>query len=101
MDRTNKKRKVDDDYENELENFMNIDLDNFKAMLFNKKYEYQLKIRETDELIKKTNSLIAEKCKKINGNHEWISEREPCLYGERYTFCKKCRIDINDKEYIH
>ena len=24
--------------------------------------------------------------------HEWITERECCMYGESFTFCRKCNI---------
>ena len=47
-------------------------------------------------------TLIAcKKCIEKNGEHEWISEREEGLYGERFTFCKYCRVDIYDNTYLH
>ena len=35
-----------------------------------------------------------------NCEHEWIKEREPGQYGELYTICSKCRVDIS-LSFIH
>ena len=45
--------------------------------------------------------MISEKCKKINGSHDWISEREDGMYGEIFTYCKHCRVDRYNNEYLH
>ena len=60
-----------------------------------KKYDYLKKIQFCEKEIEKLNNLIVQNC-----DHEWITERESGQYGERWTFCKKCRIDKYDN-YIH
>lgn len=52
------------------------------------KYDYLQKIQFCEEEIEKLNKLIVNNC-----DHEWITERESGQYGERWTFCKKCRLD--------
>ena len=64
-----------------------------RSSLIEKKYEYSKKIKEIETSIKEKSYEIANICKKNNNGHIWISEREDCLYGERYTFCKICEID--------
>lgn len=52
----------------------------------------QLK-REIDELDK----IIVQNCGKSEQGHEWVTEREQCMYGEKFTRCKKCNIDFSHK----
>ena len=59
------------------------------------KNEYKKKIIEIEEEIEK---LLQDEVN--NCEHEWIRERESGQYGELYTFCSKCRVDIN-LSFIH
>ena len=81
--------------------FEKLDLNEYKKELWKLETYYTKKIQEIKNQIKETNRYIAKKCKNKNGDHEWISERENCMYGEKYTLCKKCRVDYYDKSYIH
>lgn len=44
----------------------------------------------------KKNEIIKNNCI----NHKWITEREKGPYGEKFTFCKYCKISIN-QEKLH
>ena len=63
-------------------------------LLQNKKFEYLSKITNIENEIKKSKREIAKTCLKENNNtHLWITETEDGPYGERFTFCEKCKID--------
>lgn len=96
-----KKRKID---------FENIDLDKinedfnlnlYKNFLKTEEYKLKEKLNLTRELIKKTNFLLAKKCENENNGHEWIREREDCMYGSKFTYCKLCKTDYYDRTYFH
>jgi len=84
-----------------LDDYKNIDLKKYKDYLYQTEYYHNDQIKKIKKLIKETNIKMALKCKEDNGDHEWISERENCMYGERFTFCKNCKIDAYDNTYTH
>lgn len=100
MDINSKKRKIDDS-KYDISDYLNINLDDYKSSLYTEKRDYENRISLINKKLKEANVLISKKCIKINGSHEWISEREPGLYGEKFTYCKKCHVDIYNDEYIH
>ena len=51
------------------------------------KYEYQNKLNNIEKVIRKLETDKINICR-----HEWVTEREYGMYGERYTYCKFCRI---------
>ena len=64
--------------------------------LYDQKQKFFKKIKDIEseiDLIQKNN---IKKCE-----HIWIREREPGQYGELWTFCKKCRVDKNNYNWIH
>lgn len=95
-----KKSKVDYGDIN-LDDYLNIDLKEYKKYLYLQKRELVNKISLIEEQLKEANILIGKKCEKENGSHEWITERESGPYGSKYTFCKNCKIDIYDNSYFH
>tara|TARA_B110000879_G_C11131871_1_gene496362 strand:- start:865 stop:1176 length:312 start_codon:yes stop_codon:yes gene_type:complete len=96
----NKKRKLEFDQVNIEEDYSNINLHNYKKHLFNKELNLKKELKHIDSLKKKTNMLIAKKCEENDG-HDWIKEREDCMYGSKFTYCKSCRVDYYDKSYFH
>lgn len=66
---------------------------NEKCNLLNK-----LKLLEKD--INNKNYEIANLCKIQNG-HMWITEREGGIYGEKFTYCKICKIDLYQNSFHH
>ena len=50
--------------------------------------------------IKNTKYKISKICLDENKEHDWITERDEGPYGERFTYCKKCKIDIHG-DYFH
>ena len=101
MESTNSKKRKIIDYENiNLDDYINIDLDKYRKYLQSKMYEYEEKAKKTKGEIKEINKLIAKKCKETKG-HKWVSEREPYMYGERFTYCEYCRADYYDNSYYH
>jgi len=95
----NKKRKFDQ--VNIEEDYSNINLDNYKKYLFNKELKLKKELKHIHNLKKKTNILIAKKCEEENEKHDWIKEKEDCMYGSKFTYCKICRVDYYDKAYFH
>ena len=94
----NKKFKVN---ENIQEDYKDIDLEKYKRAANEEIYFLSEKVTFLREHIKEVNCLISKKCLDKNGKHEWKSEREEGLYGERYTFCKHCKVDAYDNRYLH
>ena len=92
---SNKKRKLTDGFKcvHLKDDYKDINLNEYKEFLTSKILEYEKHIKKLKEEVKSTNFYIAEKCEDENKEHEWVTEREPVLYGERYTFCKKCGVD--------
>jgi hypothetical protein len=84
----------------DINDYLNINLDDYKSYLYRKKIDYENKISMINIKLKEANVLISKKCIKINGSHEWITERDPGVYGEKCTFCKKCNVHIYDNEHI-
>ena len=93
-----KKFKVDKSLS---DNYKEIDLEEYKKKVLDEQSYCYNRISILKDHIKDINRLISKKCIEKNGEHEWISEREEGLYGERYTFCKHCRVDIYDNTYLH
>lgn len=56
--------------------------------LVEEKYALQKRLNEIELTLKDLEITIVNNCK-----HEWITEREEGLYGERYTICKKCGVN--------
>lgn len=52
-------------------------------------YEYEDKINETKNIIKQIDLHIRNKCPK----HNWVTEREEGMYGEKFTYCTICGSD--------
>ena len=59
----------------------------------------KLKLLEND--IKNKNYEIANHCKIVNNGHKWITEREGGVYGEKFTYCKICKIDLYQNSFHH
>lgn len=99
---SDKKRKLNNviDEVNE-DNYLEMNLEDYKSNLYMKKIKYENEIDNLKKRIKEINYLISKKCLHKNKKHEWITEREPCMYGEKFTYCKNCKIDYYDKTYIH
>ena len=70
-----------------------IDLENKLKKLYNEKYECELNMKLIEKEIKNTKYNISKVCLDKNKGHDWVSEREEGPYGERFTYCSKCRID--------
>lgn len=51
-------------------------------------------IQQLDTKIDSLQKQIYMKCKADNGDHDWVRERESGPYGERYSYCKKCRFGL-------
>ena len=79
----------------------NIDLTEYKKILNIKKIKYTQLIKDIEDEILQTNVLIAKKCEEKNDGHLWIRERESCMYGETFTYCKHCNIDYYNRSYMH
>mgnify|MGYP001404587841 CR=1 FL=1 len=74
-------------------------LEEFNDSLNKLKYEFISKVHKIEKMTKKVNILIAKNCEKEG--HKWITEREEGPYGERFTYCEKCRCDSYDYSYRH
>lgn len=64
-----------------------------KQKLLSDKSKYQVIIKKIEKEILEKEMQIVNVCKKNNNGHKWISESEDGPYGEKYTFCERCRID--------
>ncbi len=51
------------------------------------KYEYQDKLNNIEKEISKLETDKINICR-----HEWITEREDGMYGERFTYCRRCGV---------
>jgi hypothetical protein len=58
-----------------------------KEKLIKEKYALLKKIFDIEKEINELDQVIINNC-----IHEWITEREDCLYGEKLTYCKKCGL---------
>ena len=58
-----------------------------KEKLIKEKYVFLKKIIDIEKEINALDQVIINNC-----IHEWITEREDCLYGEKLTYCKKCGL---------
>ena len=59
----------------------------------------KLKLLEKD--IQNKNYEIANLCKTENNGHKWITEREAGPYGEKFTYCRICKIDLYQNSFHH
>lgn len=66
-----------------------------RELLIKKQIETEKILQNIKQQILNTNYEISNKC-----IHKWITEREDGPYGERFTFCEKCRIS-NYGDYHH
>ena len=99
MTEKSKKRKLNLE-DNKLENkFLN--LHQYKKFLNRKEIELKNELNSIRNLKKETNILIAKKCEEENNGHKWIREKEDCMYGSSFTYCKKCGADFYDRSYFH
>ena len=60
-----------------------------KEQLETKKNDLQRELQKVDTEINNTVNEIYDYCKKTTG-HKFITEREPGLYGELFTYCVLC-----------
>ena len=44
---------------------------------------------------------LRKKCEEDNKGHFWVRERESCMYGETFTYCKHCNTDYYNRSYMH
>ena len=93
-EKSNKKRKL-----NLEEDSLN--LHQYKEFLNRKEINLKKELNNIRNLKKETNILIAKKCEEENNGHKWIREKEDCMYGSSFTYCKKCGADFYDKSYFH
>ena len=56
--------------------------------LLKQKYELEKKTKKCDSNIDDIKKLICNTCAIENNGHQFITYREPCMYGEKYTYCK-------------
>tara|TARA_B100000035_G_C21022136_1_gene564499 strand:+ start:636 stop:845 length:210 start_codon:yes stop_codon:yes gene_type:complete len=56
--------------------------------LYKKKYDLIKELKIVEKKIKEVEKERVLKC-----SHEWITEREPGMYGENFTYCKYCRVN--------
>ena len=60
---------------------------NEKKNLIKEKYNIKSRLEVIEKRLEEIQNNIINNC-----NHEWITEREDCMYGERFTYCKKCSV---------
>lgn len=60
-----------------------------KELCENEIHEYEKKINQTKNLIKQINRQIRKTCP----SHNWKTERESGMYGEKFTYCTICGSD--------
>ncbi len=58
-----------------------------KANLEKTKYNLLNQVKEIDNMLNELNLIVINNC-----NHQWTTEREDCMYGETFTYCKLCGI---------
>mgnify|MGYP004565353053 CR=1 FL=1 len=100
-DRLCNNKKLEFSHVNIDKEYSNINLIDYKKKLFRKECELKKELKNIYSLKKKTNFLIAKKCKEVNLRHDWIREREDCMYGTTFTYCKMCRTDYYDRSYFY
>ena len=61
-----------------------------KKKLVLEKYELQNRLKQIELTLEDLQITIVNNC-----NHEWVTEREGGMYGERYTICKNCGVNRN------
>lgn len=66
-----------------------------RELLVKKRLETERLLQNIKQDILNTNYAISKNC-----THKWITEIEEGPYGERFTFCEKCRIS-NYGDYHH
>ena len=63
--------------------------------LYNEKIDLENKLKLINDKIN-----ILEKEKIMICKHEFIVEKEDCMYGTTFRYCKHCRVDYYNRE-IH
>ena len=81
--------------------YRDIDLNKYKVYLYERERYFANQIKNINDKKKQTNKIITKECKEDKGDHEWIRERENCMYGSTFTMCKNCRVDHYDDTYLH
>lgn len=69
-----------------------------KNNLIKERYNLIKKLETLDKDIKNENYNLAKLCKSRTG-HKWISVRESGSYGEKFTYCKFCKIDLYEDSF--
>jgi hypothetical protein len=80
-------------YPNTTEDYKNKSIDQYNNQikeLLEKKHEYIEKIDQIQNSICLLNEKKESFCHSMGG-HEWVKERESGMYGELFTYCKKCK----------
>ena len=57
------------------------------------------KMKILSSKIKVMEDIIIQNCENSNTGHNWITEREQCMYGDKFTLCKKCGVDFKINRY--
>ena len=73
-------------------NILNNNMEKTLDEKMNELYKFRHELMDKLEIVNKNISLL-EKDKVKNCEHIWVVDREDCAYGERYTYCSKCRVD--------
>lgn len=60
-----------------------------KEKLMNMRTNLQKELNEINEQILNVDFKIIQECGKTTG-HEFVTERELGIYGERFTWCRNC-----------
>ena len=58
-----------------------------KNSLIKEKYKIKSRLEEIEKKLDEIQENIIKNC-----THEWITEREDCMYSERFTYCMKCGV---------
>ena len=75
-------------------------LNNERNQLLSDKNTYIKMIEQIEKNILNKGIEISRECSKQNNGHQWTSEREEGPYGERFTYCQKCKVDYYGN-YFH
>lgn len=71
-----------------------------KELLYLHKKNLESQLKKTENDIQYNLMQISMECSRVNNGHIWITEREEGPYGERFTYCKVCKIN-NYLDYHH
>ena len=57
------------------------------------------KMKLLSSKIKIMDNIIIQNCENSITGHNWITKREQCMYGEKFTHCKNCGVDFKIDRY--